>query len=429
MPASVPVESRRSLSQHDITNVNAVYWNLPTPLLYEEALRRHEARLAHMGPLVVRTGEHTGRSPRDKFLVRESPSADDLWWGDVNRPMSPDHFERLRHRLLSHLQGRDLFVQDCFAGADPAYRLPIRVITETAWHSLFARNMFIRATPEELAGHVPQFTVIDVPSFHAIPEQDGTRSEVFVAIHFGKRLVLIGGTQYAGEIKKSMFTVLNYLLPQQGVLTMHCSANVGPGGGAAVFFGLSGTGKTTLSADPARTLIGDDEHGWSERGLFNLEGGCYAKVIRLSPEAEPDIYETTRRFGTILENVGCDSATARLDLDDDSLTENTRAAYPMTHIANASRDGLGPPSLHHHHAHRGRLRGAPSDSRGSRTSRRCTTSSPAIRRASPEPRRASRSRKLSSAPTSALPSWRGRPTCTPDCCVNGSRRMARRCGW
>lgn len=342
MPAPISVENRHSLSEHDITSVNAVYWNLPTPLLYEEALRRHEARLAHLGPLVVRTGEHTGRSPRDKFLVRESSSADHLWWGDVNRPMSQDHFERLRHRLLSYLQGRDLFVQDCFAGADPAYRLPIRVITETAWHSLFARNMFIRATPEELAGHVPQFTVIDVPSFHAIPEQDGTRSEVFVAIHFGKRLVLIGGTQYAGEIKKSMFTVLNYLLPQQGVLTMHCSANVGPEGGAAIFFGLSGTGKTTLSADPARTLIGDDEHGWSERGLFNLEGGCYAKVIRLSPGAEPDIYETTRRFGTILENVGFDSATARLDLDDDSLTENTRAAYPITHIANASRDGLGP---------------------------------------------------------------------------------------
>jgi phosphoenolpyruvate carboxykinase (ATP) len=335
------VQSHYGLEIHGIQNVNAIYWNLATPLLYEEAIRRREGRLAHLGPLVVRTGQHTGRSPNDKFIVREPSSADKVWWGKVNRPMESAHFNSLQHRLLAYLQGKDVFVQDCIAGADPAYRLPIRVITETAWHSLFARNMFIQAAGPELARHVPQFTVINAPSFHAVPERDGTRSEVFVTIHFGQRLVLIGGTQYAGEIKKSIFTVLNYLLPQQHVLSMHCSANVGPSEDVAIFFGLSGTGKTTLSADPTRRLIGDDEHGWSERGVFNFEGGCYAKVIRLSAQAEPEIYETTRRFGTILENVAFDSATGRLNLDDDSLTENTRAAYPISHIPNAKRDGTG----------------------------------------------------------------------------------------
>ncbi len=255
--------------------------------------------------------------------------------------MEPASFQTLYRRMLAYLQGRDLFVQDCYAGSAPNYRLPIRVITETAWHSLFARDMFIQASPEELAPHVPSFTVIHVPNFHAIPEVDGTRSEVFVVINFGQRLVLIGGTQYAGEIKKSIFTILNYLLPQQRVLSMHCSANIGAHGDVAVFFGLSGTGKTTLSADPERTLIGDDEHGWSDHGVFNFEGGCYAKVIRRSPSAEPEIYQTTRRFGTILENVAFDSVSGRLNLDDDSLTENTRAAYPISHIANAKRDGLG----------------------------------------------------------------------------------------
>jgi phosphoenolpyruvate carboxykinase (ATP) len=335
------VQSQYGLDNHGIQNVNAVYWNLSTSQLYEEAIRRREGRLAHLGPLVVRTGQYTGRSPNDKFIVREPSSQDKVWWGKVNRTMEPDNFEMLHRRLLAYLQGKDLFVQDCFAGADPTYRLPIRVITETAWHNLFARNLFIQARREELATHVPQFTVINVPNFHAIPDMDGTRSEVFVAIHFGKQLVLIGGTQYAGEIKKSIFTVLNYLLPQQNVLSMHCSANIGPDGDVAIFFGLSGTGKTTLSADPSRTLIGDDEHGWSDRGVFNFEGGCYAKVIHLSPQAEPEIYETTRRFGTILENVGFDSDTGRLDLDDDSLTENTRAGYPISHIPNATRTGLG----------------------------------------------------------------------------------------
>ena len=341
MDAPGTTRSEKGLEPHGIRNINAVYWNLSTPRLYEEAIRRREGRLAHLGPLVVRTGQYTGRSPNDKFIVREPSSLDKIWWGKVNQPMTPDTFEALRRRMLAYLQGKDLFVQDCFAGADPAYRLPIRVITETAWHNLFARNIFIQAKPAELAAHVPQFTVLHTPNFHAIPELDSTRSEVFVVINFGQRLVLIGGTQYAGEIKKSIFTVLNYLLPQQNVLSMHCSANSGPEGDVAIFFGLSGTGKTTLSADPTRTLIGDDEHGWSERGVFNFEGGCYAKVIHLSAQAEPEIYQTTRRFGTILENVAFDSATGRLDLDDDSLTENTRAAYPISHIPNATRAGVG----------------------------------------------------------------------------------------
>jgi phosphoenolpyruvate carboxykinase (ATP) len=255
------------------------------------------------------------------------------------------HFELLHTRLMAYLQGKDIFVQDCFAGADPNYRLPIRVITQDAWQSLFARNLFIQAAPEDLKSTLPKFTVICAPQFHAVPEIDGTRTDVFVVLHFGKGLVLIGGTGYAGETKKSIFTTLNCLLPQQNVLPMHCSANVGPGGDVAVFFGLSGTGKTTLSADPERTLIGDDEHGWSQNGVFNFEGGCYAKVINLSAEEEPEIFETTRRFGTILENVGIDSATAKVDLTDASLTENTRAAYPISHIPNASRTGVaGHPS-------------------------------------------------------------------------------------
>ncbi len=335
------VHSQYGLENHDIRNVNAVYWNLSTALLYEEAVRRREGRIAHLGPLAVRTGTHTGRSPNDKFIVEEPTSADKVGWGKVNRPMPDANFEVLYRRLLAYLQGKDLFVQDCFAGADPEYRLPIRVITQYAWHSLFARNIFLLPTSEEAATHQPEFTVIDVPDFRAVPEIDGTHSETFIAINFEKKLVLIGGTQYAGEIKKSVFSILNYLLPQKKVLSMHCSANIGPSGDVAVFFGLSGTGKTTLSADPLRTLIGDDEHGWSDHGLFNFEGGCYAKVINLSAKAEPEIYATTRRFGTVLENVAFDTVTGHLDLNDDSLTENTRAAYPIGYIPNAARDGLG----------------------------------------------------------------------------------------
>jgi phosphoenolpyruvate carboxykinase (ATP) len=334
-------QSKVGLDAHGIENVQSVYWNLSTSLLYEEAIRRREGRLAHLGPLVVRTGTHTGRAPNDKFIVKEPTSEGQVAWGKINKPMEPANFERLKGRMLAYLQGKDLFVQDCFAGADERYRLPIRVITETAWHSLFARNMFIQAQPEELPNHEPQFTVINAPNFHAIPEVDATRSEVFVVINFGQKLILIGGTQYAGEIKKSIFTLLNFILPQKDVLSMHCSANIGSGGDVAIFFGLSGTGKTTLSADPERQLIGDDEHGWSDHGVFNFEGGCYAKVIHLSAESEPQIYQTTRRFGTVLENVAFDSDTGRLNLDDDALTENTRAAYPLTHIPNIKRDGMG----------------------------------------------------------------------------------------
>jgi phosphoenolpyruvate carboxykinase (ATP) len=329
------------LENHGIQNVGTIYWNLPTPFLYEQAIRRREGRLSHLGPLVVRTGQYTGRAPKDKFIVREPTSEDKIWWGEVNQMMEQSRFDTLRQRLLAYWQCKDLFVQDCFAGADPTYRLPIRVITETAWHSLFARNLFIQATPEQLKTHVPEFTVFHAPNFHAIPEVDGTRSEVFVVIHFRERIVLIGGTHYAGELKKAIFTVLNYLLPQRNVLTMHCSANMDADENVAIFFGLSGTGKTTLSTDPNRRLIGDDEHGWSDKGVFNLEGGCYAKVIHLSPEAEPEIYETTRRFGTILENVGYNSMTGRIDLDDELMTENTRAAYPISHIKSATRRGVG----------------------------------------------------------------------------------------
>lgn len=304
-------------------------------------MRRGEGMVAHLGPLVVRTGHHTGRSPRDRFLVEEPSSRERIWWGSVNRPFSEDQFDRLYTRQRAYLQGRDVFIQDCYGGADPRYRLPLRVITETAWHALFARNLFIQEhDPDRLRTHEPQFTVIHTPHFHADPETDGTASEAFILLHFGRGLVLIGGTSYAGEIKKSIFTVFNFLLPQKDVLTLHSSVNVGSDDGdVAIFFGLSGTGKTTLSTDPERRLLGDDEHAWTDQGVFNLEGGCYAKVIRISPEQEPDIHQTTRRFGTILENVGIDVASRRLDLDDDSLTENTRAAYPVSHIPTAVREG------------------------------------------------------------------------------------------
>ena len=333
--------SLHTLDIYGIRNTAAEYWNFSTAALIEEAIRRHEGVLAHRGPFVVRTGHHTGRSPNDKFIVREGESEQHIWWGKVNKPIEPAQFDNLYKRLLSYIEGRELFVQDCFAGADPRYRLPIRIITESAWHSLFSRIMFLKASPEELAGHQPEFTVIDTPRFHSIPEIDGTNSEVYVIINFTKKLVLIGGTSYAGEIKKSIFTIMNYLLPLRGVFPMHCSANTGASGDVAIFFGLSGTGKTTLSADPHRMLIGDDEHGWSDNGVFNFEGGCYAKVIKLSREAEPQIYDTTRRFGTVLENVMIDAKNRRLDLDDASLTENTRSAYPLAFIDNAVRDGLG----------------------------------------------------------------------------------------
>jgi len=333
--------SSYGLEHHGIVHPNDVYWTLNTAPLYEQAILRREAHVAHLGALVVRTGQYTGRSPKDKFVVADEENSPNIAWGKVNQPISEERFNIIHARLMAYLQGRDLFVQDCFAGADPKHRMPIRVITEGAWANLFARNLFIQATPAELLEHTPQFVVIQAPGFQAIPDIDGTRSEVFVILNFKRRMAIIGGTQYAGEIKKSIFTVMNYLLPFKGVMPMHCSANYGPNGDVAIFFGLSGTGKTTLSTDPSRTLIGDDEHGWSEDGVFNMEGGCYAKTIRLSRTAEPDIYEATRKFGTILENVGFDPITGHVDLDDESLTENTRAAYPISHIPNATRKGAG----------------------------------------------------------------------------------------
>ena len=334
--------ARTGLEHHGIRNAMSVSWNLTTPALYEEIVRRRGGLIADDGPVVVRTGKYTGRSPKDKFLVREPGSEANIWWGDVNQPIDQKRFDALKNRMLSYLRGRDLYVQDCYAGADPRYRLNIRVITELAWHALFMRNLLIRTQPDEdLSAYMPDFTIICAPHFHSNPEEDGTRSETFIVLNFATKEVLIGGTEYAGEMKKSVFTILNYLLPLQNVLSMHCSANYGPGGDVAIFFGLSGTGKTTLSSDPARTLIGDDEHGWSDHGVFNFEGGCYAKVINLSPTAEPDIFAAAHRFGTVLENVALDSRSRRLDLDDDSLTENTRAAYPITHITNADANGVG----------------------------------------------------------------------------------------
>jgi phosphoenolpyruvate carboxykinase (ATP) len=335
------VFSSYGLDQHGIHNVGKVHWNHNTPLLYEDIIRRGEGHITHLGPIVVRTGLHTGRAAKDKFIVEEPGTRDDIWWGQANRPISAQRFESMFRRLQAYLQDREVWIQDCYAGADPRYRLPVRVITVRAWHSLFARNMFIQATVDELARHRPELTVLHAPTFQAIPEVDGTNSEAFILLNLTRRLVLIGGTFYAGEIKKSVFTFLNYLLPQQQVLSMHCSANIGTDGDVAVFFGLSGTGKTTLSADPKRRLIGDDEHGWSDEGVFNFEGGCYAKVIRLSEQSEPEIYQTTRMFGTILENVGYDTITRRLDLDDDRLTENTRAAYPLSHIPNTVPEKRG----------------------------------------------------------------------------------------
>lgn len=325
-----------------LKNLEAVHWNWATPALVEAAIRRREAHLAHLGPLVVRTGFFTGRAANDKYVVDEPSSRDQIWWGKVNRPFTEAHFDALYQQVCTYLEGAEVFIQDCIAGADAEYELPVRIITQDAWHSLFARNMFLRPgnLKRSLAANEPRFTVIHAPHFHARPSVHGTRSEAFIVLHLGKRLVLIGGTSYAGEIKKSIFTVMNYLLPQRGVMAMHASANVGEAGDVAVFFGLSGTGKTTLSADPKRKLIGDDETGWSDRGVFNMEGGCYAKVIKLSQEKEPEIFEATRRFGTILENVEMDIRTRRLDLDDARLTENTRASYPITHIPNAIYPGL-----------------------------------------------------------------------------------------
>ncbi len=314
--------------------------NLSTAELYEQAIRAGEGIVAAQGPLVVRTGQHTGRSPKDKFLVVEPSSEAKVWWGEVNQRLSEDHYERLRARLMAYIADRTLYVQDAFIGAHPDHRRSLRVYTETAWASIFAENLFRRPAAADLAAFEPNFTIIDVPSFKADPATEGTRSGTAILVHVGRMEVIIVGTEYAGEIKKSAFTVMNYLMPDEGVLPMHSSVNVGAAGDSVIFFGLSGTGKTTLSADPQRALIGDDEHGWGADGVFNFEGGCYAKTIRLSPMYEPDIFATTRRFGTILENVDLDPVTRELDLDSERFTENTRGAYPLEFIGNADPTGM-----------------------------------------------------------------------------------------
>jgi len=330
------------LSFQGIDTPAALHWNLGPAALVEEAIARGEGMLAKDGPLVVRTGRHTGRSAKDKFIVRDAETEATIWW-DNNEAIGPDHFAALKADFLAALGEKEaLFVQDLYGGSQPEHRVRVRVVNELAWHSLFIRTLLVRPPAEELAGFEPEFTIIDLPSFRADPERHGTRSETVIAVNLTDRLILIGGTQYAGEMKKSVFGILNYLLPPRGVMPMHCSANIGPAGDTAVFFGLSGTGKTTLSADASRTLIGDDEHGWSDSAVFNFEGGCYAKMIRLSPEAEPEIYATTKRFGTVLENVVIDPESRELDLDDSSLAENTRGAYPIDFIPNSSADNMGP---------------------------------------------------------------------------------------
>ncbi|MFN2196686.1 MAG: phosphoenolpyruvate carboxykinase (ATP) [Anaerolineales bacterium] len=336
------LKSLYDLENHGLNNLRKVYWNLPTEALYEEAVFRAEGKISHLGPLVVRSGAHTARSSQDKYIVREPATEHQIWWGEYNRPIAEDKFSELYARLQGYLQGRDLFVQDCYVGADPEYRLPVRIISELAWHSFFARNMFILPqSAEEYKFFVPEFTVLAVPSFQAFPQIDGTRSKTAIALHFGQNLALIANSAYSGEVKKSLFTVMNFLMPNQGVLSMHCSANMNDAGETALFFGLSGTGKTTLSADPDRGLIGDDEHGWSDAGVFNFEGGCYAKVIQLSEDSEPQIYATTHQFGTILENVIFDPTSRVIDLDDDEITENTRASYPLGYIGNAVQAKMG----------------------------------------------------------------------------------------
>ncbi len=324
------------LKNHGLLYLDRVFWNLPVSALYEEAVFRGEGHMVEGGPLLVHTGKWTARAANDKYIVREPSTEEKIWWGVYNRPMAAEKFSGLLARLQAFLQGEELFVQDCYVGADPEYRMPIRIITDSAWQSLFARNMFISPrSRDEYKRHIPEFTIIAAPSFKLDPTVDGTRTETAIVIHFAQRLAIIANTSYGGEIKKSVFTIMNFLLPLQNVMAMHCSANVGARDDVALFFGLSGTGKTTLSADPRRKLIGDDEHGWGDDSVFNFEAGCYAKVIRLSAEHEPEIYACTRRYGTILENVVWDPPTRHIDLDDDRITENTRASYPLEYIPNA----------------------------------------------------------------------------------------------
>ncbi len=328
-----------SLEAFGITDAGTIHWNLTTAELYTHALLQGEGQLVHLGPLAVDTGRYTGRSPKDRFIVRDARSDATVDWGAVNQPMTPDHYAAVKRGILDATQGRDLFIQDVFVGTHPDFRVPVRVVTEFAWHALFIRNMFVIPTWRAYETHDPAYTILNVPSFHADPATMGTRTETVVAMNLSDRTVLIGATEYAGEMKKSAFAMMNFELPERGVMPMHCSANVGPDNEVAVFFGLSGTGKTTLSATHERTLIGDDEHGWSDDGVFNFEGGCYAKIENLSAEAEPEIFGTTRAFGTILENVVIDPETRRVNLEDTSKTQNMRAAYPISHISNASLVG------------------------------------------------------------------------------------------
>lgn len=332
------------LASLGLKNLGDIHWNLSAPLLFEHAVRGGEGVIAEMGAFIVHTGKYTGRAVKDKFIVHEPSSRDKIWWGDFNKAMPEADFDALYAQVCRYLEGRRVFVTDCIVGAHSKYAKPVRVISQNAWHALFARTMFLPPADlgHEVAVDGSAFTVVHVPEFHAEPGRDKTNSGAFVLLHLGRRLVLIGGTAYAGEIKKSIFTIMNYLLPEAGVLPMHAAANMNRAGEVAIFFGLSGTGKTTLSSDDERTLIGDDEHGWSAHGIFNFEGGCYAKVIRLSKENEPLIYEATQRFGAILENVRVDPDTRRIDFDDETITENTRAAYPIsTHVPNAIYPGAG----------------------------------------------------------------------------------------
>src|SRR5206468_617799 len=345
--ATRPAEGKRAaaLEAAGLAPRRPVHWNPGPPALYEHAVRRAEGVVVAGGAFCAVTTPHTGRSPNDKFIVEEPSSAGDVHWGRVNQPLEPGRFERLRAAVLEHLNGEELFVRDLFAGADANHRLGLRFVTPNAWHALFVYNMFLRPGPSELAAFSPSWLVLHAPEFQADPALHGTRSGTFIVIHFGCRTILIGGTRYAGELKKAVFSILNYLLPKRGVLSMHCSANLGETGDVALFFGLSGTGKTTLSADPERALIGDDEHGWSDGGVFNFEGGCYAKVIRLSPDGEPEIYRATQTFGTVLENVVVDPETREVDFESAAITENTRASYPIHYIPNHVPGGVaGHPS-------------------------------------------------------------------------------------
>jgi phosphoenolpyruvate carboxykinase (ATP) len=339
---SVARESSIGLGRQGLSPRGEIHWNLIAPELFKDAARRNEGEFADMGPFVAITAPHTGRSPDDKFVVKEPSSEKDVNWGKINQPISPEKYQLLFTDVRNYLNdASELFVEDLYCGADPAYRLSVRYVSPNAWHMAFARNMFIRPERSDLPTFDPNFTVLHAPEFRADPARHGTRTATFIVLNLAERTILIGGTRYAGELKKAMFTVMNYLLPKEEVLSMHCSANVGKGGDTALFFGLSGTGKTTLSADPDRALIGDDEHGWSKEGIFNFEGGCYAKVINLSPETEPDIYQTTQMFGTVLENVVLDPATKKVKFADQSITENTRASYPLHYIRNYVEGGRG----------------------------------------------------------------------------------------